>query len=470
VDRYVGIDLGTSALKVAVVARDGSVLDGAAVSYPVYSPKPGWAEASPADWHAALGFALDAVGAAAAGARAVGIAGQMHGAVLCNAAGDALRPAVLWPDRRAVTQIEQWQRLPEEIRARLANPVVPGMTGPILRWLLENEPNLTTRASVVLLPKDCLRVAIGGTPVTDRSDASATLLWDLPADAWSMSTLDSVGIPTRLLPSVRESSAGDGQVTLAGVLNGVPLVVGCADTAAALLASRLRPGEVQINLGTGIQVLRTVAEPWAQADPPVHLYAAADEGWYAMVAVQNGGLALDWVRQLFTLTWPELFARADKSSAEGVAFLPFLTGERGGVAPPSARGAWVGMSERTTRDTLIRSAVEGVAFCVRRAVELLGAWGQPARLSGGGARSPVLRQLLADVLEMPLTYVEARSASAVGAAMLAARGVGERIEPAPPAADLVEPRPSPALADAYRTWLNMQGHLFNASRGKGAPS
>src|SRR5690606_16430135 len=158
---------------------------------------------------------------------------------------------------------------------------------------------------------------------------------------------------------------------------------------------------------------------------------------------------------LFALSWPELFARADGSSAEGVSFLPFLTGERGGVASPSARGAWVGMSERTTRDTLIRSAVEGVAFCVRRAVELLGAVGRPARLSGGGARSPVLRQLLADVLEAPLTCVEARSASAVGAAMLAARGVGDHIHPAPPAGDLVEPKPSPLLADGYRAWLTL---------------
>jgi xylulokinase len=457
VDTYVGLDLGTSGLKAAVLDENGATRATAEASFGVSSPQPGWAETDPQAWVAAAGTVMEELGPHLGGVRALGIAGQMHGAVVCDGSSTALRPAILWPDRRAKSQVELWRRLPEETRARLANPIVPGMTGPIVRWLLDHEPSIMEEAATVLLPKDYLRVALGGSPRTDRSDASATLLWDVPADTWSLSTLDAVGLPQRLLPAAGLSAAPDGTVTWPGPLRGVPMVVGCADTAAALLASSLAPGEVQVNLGTGIQVLRPVGEPWARADPAVHLYAAATHGWYAMAAVQNGGLALDWVRHLFGLEWTTLFEIAGTSSADGVSFLPFLTGERGGVAPPSARGAWVGMTERTTRDNLVRAAVEGLAFCVRRGLELLDVSGAPVLLSGGGARTPVLRQLVADVLDAPARYEDLRSASAIGAARLGALGLGARIDAGPRATRATggtcAPRPSAELTEAYQTWL-----------------
>jgi len=310
---------------------------------------------------------------------------------------------------------------------------------------------------MVLLPKDYLRVALGGALVTDRSDASATLLWDVIEDGWSSATLEGTGLPSQLLPLVAGCSDVVGETLLLGeVWGGVPIVVGCADTPAAMLAVG-HPAEdiVQVNLGTGAQVLRTVDRPEARADPPVHLYADADGGWYAMAAVQNAGLALGWVRRLFGLDWPDLFAIFASTSpgAGGVSFLPFLTGERGGVAGPDSQGAWIGMSTGTSRDDLIRAAMEGMAFCVRRAVELLDAGGRPVRLTGGGGRDPGVQRLLAHVLGVPVRRAKVRSASATGAAMLAARGVGSRIDAAPRFGPDVAPTPDEALDDAYRVWL-----------------
>ncbi len=464
VDRFLGIDVGTSGLKVAVVSEHGDALAESVVEYTVDSPRPGWAETDATVWAGALRTALSTVSRAFGGRRliAAGIAGQMHSTVVCDAAGNALRPAILWPDRRAESEVELWRRLPEPVRARLANPLVAGMTGPTLRWLIDHDRNVASRAEIVLLAKDYLRVALGGPPVTDRSDASATLLWDVIGDEWSRATLAWTGLPGRLLPRVVDSDAVVGETSLFGSLDGpgrVPLVVGCADTAAAMLAvGRLTGDAIQVNLGTGAQVLRPMPRATANADPRIHQYADAGTGWYAMAAIQNAGLAVEWVRTLFGLSWSDLFAAAAGASpgANGVSFLPFLTGERGGIALPNSRGAWVGMSVTTDRGDLIRAAVEAIAFCVRRAVELLDAEGLRIRLTGGGGRSHIPR-LLADVLGVPVQRAGVRSASAVGAAVLAARGVGARVEPSAATAAEIAPQPSAALNDAYRTWVERIG-------------
>jgi len=489
-DRYLGIDLGTSGLKVALVDPDGGIVGESEAEYAVDSPRPGWAETDPSAWVDAMRSALAALAPVLRRGRVggVGVTGQMHGTVLCDGAGRALRPAVLWPDRRAEDEVALWRKLPKPLRARLANPLVPGMTGPTLRWLLDHEP-AAARAEVVLLPKDHLRHGLAGPPVTDRTDASATLLWDVVADTWSADTLEATGLPPWLLPRVVgcDDVVGETDVlTEWGGPRGVPVVAGCADTPAAMLAAGARqpgarqpgarqpgarqPGAreagareadvVQVNLGTGAQVLRAVERAVPRADPPVHLYADADRGWYAMAAVRNAGLALEWVRRIFGADWPELFAIAAGASpgSGGVSFLPFLTGERGGIAGPDSRGAWIGMSTRTSRDDLIRAAVEAMAFCVRRAVELLDARGRRVRLTGGGGRDHGVQRLLADVLGVPVTRVDVRSASATGAAMLAARGVGGRLETAPRLGPEISPAPAEALDDAYRTWLSRLPH------------
>jgi xylulokinase len=452
-----GADLGTSGLKLAALDPDGAVVAESEAAYPVDRPEPGWAQTEVAVWRRALDDAL-AVIARALGDRpvaALGLSGQMHGAVLVDAAGAALAPALLWPDRRAAAELERWRRLPEPERAGLANPLAAGMTGPLLAWLAEHRPELLARSATVLLPKDAVRATLlpGADPaVTDRSDASATLLWDVPADRWSPAATAAAGVDPGLLPTVLPGSTVVGTAELP--VGAVPVVVGGADTPLALLAAGTREG-VQVNLGSGAQLLRPGVRPAAAADPVVHCYADAEDGWYSMAALQNAGTAWDWVQQVLGLDWTA-FAGSLRSSppgAGGVSFAPFLTGERGGVAGPDARGGWSGLSADTTRADLARAALEGVACAVAAALDLLGGGtGELVALTGGGAREPAVQELLADALDRPVQHVQVRSASAAGAAVLAARGVGVELVPQRVVGPVVEPRRAAEAAAVRERW------------------
>jgi xylulokinase len=456
-DVLLGADLGTSGLKLVALDPAGAVIAEAERGYAVARPGPERAEIDVGTWRAAFDDALAAVLPDLAGARVrgLGISGQMHGAVLVDADGAALRPALLWPDQRAAGELARWRALSRDDRAALANPLVPGMTGPLLAWLARHEPEVVGRAATVLLPKDALRATLlpgAGPAVTDRSDASATLLWDVVADDWSAAAVMAAGDLERLLPGVRPSDEVAGTAGLP--VGEVPVVVGAADTPLALLAAGTTAG-VQVNLGTGAQLLRPGRRPRAAVDPAVHTYADTAGGWYAMAALQNGGSAWEWVCGVLGLSWSEFLAAAASvpAGAGGVVFRPFLTGERGGVADAADRGGWTRLHAGTTRADLARAAVEGVFFAIRAAFGLLQpADGEPVLLTGGAARSDVVVQLLADVLGRPVRSLRLRSASAVGAAVLAGRGVGLDVEPQRGAGPLVEPRPVPGLADAAARW------------------
>jgi xylulokinase len=453
-DVLLGADLGTSGLKLVALDLSGRVVAEAERGYPIDRPAPDRAESEVRTWRHALDEALAAVAPALAGERvaALGFAGQMHGAVLVDDAGRALRPALLWPDRRAGAELDLWLALPVSDRAALANPLVPGMTGPMLAWLARHEPRTVARAAAVLLPKDALRATLIPGTVTDRSDASATLLWDVTTDDWSAPAVAAAGVDRGLLPAVRPATDVVGTASLP--VGEVPVVVGGADTPLAILAAGTPVA--QLNLGTGAQLLRSGWEPRAAVDPVVHGYADVSGGWYAMAALQNGGSAWEWVCGALRMSWAELFqaAAATPAGAGGVAFRPFLTGERGGVARPSDRGGWSGLHPGTTRADLARAAVEGVAFAIGAAFDLLDVPGgdDPVVLTGGGARSAVVQQLLADVLRRPVRHLALRSASAIGAAVLAGRGVGLDVVPEVMAGAVVAPRADAELRAAAGRW------------------
>jgi xylulokinase len=458
-DLLLGADLGTSGLKLAALDTAGTTVAEAEVGYAVDSPEPGWAETAVDTWRAAFDDALDQVAPDLRGhaVRGLGLSGQMHGAVLVDGSGTALAPALLWPDRRAGAELARWRALPEADRAALANPLVPGMTGPLLAWLTAHRPELVARAAGVLLPKDAFRATLlpgSDWRLTDRSDASATLLWDVTGDRWSAAATAAAGVDAARLPAVVPGSTVAGTARLLGTE--VPVVVGAGDTPLALLAAGTGTG-VQVNLGTGAQLLRPGRAPEPVADPVVHTYAAAGEGWYGMAALQNGGLAWSWVRTVLGLSWAELLdaAAAAAPGSGGAVFRPFLTGERGGVAGPDARGSWAGLTAGTTRADLARSALEGVAFAIAAALDLLDPPedGDPVVLTGGGARSPLVQQLLADVLGRPVVHLQVRSASATGAAMLAAAGIGTPFRPRREHGPVAEPRPAGALVEARERWL-----------------
>ncbi|APU14000.1 MULTISPECIES: xylulokinase [Actinoalloteichus] len=466
-EALLGIDLGTSGVKTVLLAASGEILSEGSADCPLHSARAGWAEADPRDWWIAV---VHAVGQAVArcgtrsavAVRGVGVTGQMHGLVLVDRHGDPVRPALLWPDRRALAQSEEWGELPTVLRGRLANPITPGMTGPLLSWVAEHEPEHCATADRLLLPKDWLRLRLTGAVGTDPSDASATLLWDVAADTWSERAVEAMGLPSRLLPPVGHSEATAGALRPAeaaelGLPAGIPVVFGAADTPAALLATGLRPGEVQLTIGSGAQLVSLTDDPSAAPQPLVHLYRTArPQGWYRMAAVQNAGLALDWVRSLLGADWSEVYAAAAEGEpgADGVTFVPYLTGERTPRMDPTLASTFTGLRLGHDRRTILRAAVEGVAFAIRDAASALP---EPLpdviRLAGGGIRDDRFRALVADVLDVELSPVELRSASAVGAAILAAAGAGL---PVPPAgrADGSPVRPSgrdhSAAFDRYR--------------------
>ena len=486
---YLGIDLGTSGLKLTLVDEAGSVVAEAEAAYDVHASQPGHAETEPSEWEAALRGAsrvlsqrLDTLDAGIS-LRAIGVTGQMHGVVLVDAAGEPVRPAILWPDQRAVTCLETWAGLGVDARSRLGNPIVAGMAGPVLSWLHEFEPESMAATALVRSPKDWVRSLLTGDRVTERTDASATLLWDTVADDWSTEALKLSAVSRGQLPLMVGSDEVVGRASLqedagfsrwAGT-EGVPVVAGGADIACALTALKQAQPDAQwrdaliVNVGTGIQILRPdVARPSPRpaathlaathlAVPHLaatHLYGDPDRGWYQMVAIQNGGFALSWVQQLLGLTWDDFVAAAASAppGSAGAAFVPFLTGERGLVASPGSTAGWSGLTPSVGRAELARSAFEGFAFTVRRGMEAFHDHQGPVVLCGGGVREPWVRQLLADVLGRTLTYVPLRSASAVGAAVLAARGVGAHL---PVVADVVDVEPSglPMPQEAYTRWL-----------------
>jgi xylulokinase len=441
-----GLDLGTSSVKALLMGERGGAVGEGSAPYEVRAPRPGWAESSPGGWwDAVLKATRAAVGGRGAEVTALGLSGQMHGVLLVDEGGLPLRPAVLWADARSGAELEAYRGLDEGLRRRLANPPAVGMAGPSILWLRDNEPETYAAAGWALQPKDWLRMRLTGEIAAEPSDASATLLYDLPADDWDYAVVDYLGLRAGLLAPLVSSADVAGKLTTEaaedlGLSRGIPVAAGAADTAAAMLGvGLLRKGPAQLTIGTGGQIVTVRESPDGDPHLRTHLYRGALPGlWYSMAAIQNAGLALEWVRKILGVSWGEVYeeAFAVPPGAGGVTFLPYLSGERTPRFDPGARGAWTGLGLDHTRGHLLRAALEGVAFALRdglEALENLGGADAELRLAGGGASGAgresgdPWRQLLADVLGRPLWLLPqeiSAVASARGAAFLAGLASG----------------------------------------------
>ncbi|MEO7944063.1 MAG: FGGY family carbohydrate kinase [Marmoricola sp.] len=456
-----GIDLGTSGVKAVLLDEAGTVHRTTSRTYPVTSAHPGWAETDPLQWERA---AQDAVAELLDGSRdvevvAVGIDAQMHGTVLLDDRGVAVRPAVLWPDARATDQMPRWEGLPQELRGRLANPLTPGMPGPVLGWLAEHEPDVVAAATSFVFPKDWLRSRlVPSTACTDASDASASLLWDVQTDSWSTEVADLTGVPVRLLPPVRsaEESAGGLDPAAAarwGLPAYVPVSIGCSDVAGTLLGLVAQPNRMVLTVGTGAQLVLPGVSPRPTDRIRHHLYRDAHDGWYAMGAIMNAGLALGRVVELLGADWDDLY-RARDSDAALPGFVPYFAGERLPEVIEAGVAGWFDVGLGTTRADLLAAALEGVAFTIRRSFEAMPACDEVVDLVGGGTRSPVFNQLLADVLHRPLRKLEQRDATVLGAARLGWRAAGEQSgEETSTRNVLVEPHEAEHLDERYARFL-----------------
>ncbi len=435
-----GLDLGTGSVKALLMEPDGTVTGEGTHSYAVRSPNPGWAESNPEEWWDAAGEAArEAIGPNGPEVTAIGLSGQMHGVVPTGAYGQALRPAILWADARSVGYLETYRSLDDDARRRLANPPTVGMAGPTLLWLRDCEPETYNEIRWALQPKDWLRMRLTGEPAAEPSDASATLLYDVPAGRWDYEVVAALGLRQDFLAQVIGSSDVAGGLTREaaehlGLSAGLPVTAGAADTVAAMLGGGLsKPGSVQLTVGTGAQIVAPVHRPDPDPHGRTHLYrAATPDLFYSMAAIQNAGLALEWARRMLGATWDEVYeeAFAVPTGSDGVTFLPYLSGERTPHMNPGARGAWTGLGLGHGRGHLLRAALEGVAFALREGLESLEAAGISApelRLAGGGSTRDPWRHLLADVLGRPLLLLPgdvSANASARGAALLAGIGSG----------------------------------------------
>jgi xylulokinase len=450
----IGIDVGTSGVKGLAIDEHGSVLAQAQASYPLSTPRPGWAEQDPGLWWEATSSVLAQLRRSAGRPEGIGLSGQMHGLVALDRRDRVLRPAILWNDQRTArecAEIESTLGL-KRLIALTGNRALPGFTAPKLLWLRRHEPDTYAAIARVMLPKDYVRTRLCGACATDVSDASGTLLLDVAARRWSDQVLEALELPTSWLPPVLESVDAVGHSA-----DGVPVAAGAGDQAAGALGVGVdRPGPVSVVLGTSGVVF--CALPGFAADPQARVHAfchAVPATWHAMGVMLSAAGSLQWLRSAVApgLGYEQLVSEAEAwpAGTEGLLFAPYLAGERTPHADPDARGAFVGCSVRHDRGALVRAVLEGVAFGLRDSLDLIAALGEKptlGRVSGGGSRSELWLQILASALEIPLQRIAVDEGAAFGAAILGGAAAGlwgdvrEGVAATVKTGETVEPVPS----------------------------
>ncbi len=481
-----GIDVSTTATKAVLIDEEGAVRGIGVSEYPFDVPRPLWSEQDPGLWWAgataAIRSVLASTGVAGVDIEAVGLTGQMHGAVLLDEAGGVLRPAMLWNDQRTGPECDAIRRSvgPERLIAITGNDALTGFTAPKLVWVREHEPDAWRRVAHVLLPKDYVRLRLTGEYAIDKADGAGTLLFDLAARDWSAEILSALGIDPAWMPRTWEGPEVTGSITTeaaaaTGLRSGTPVVAGGGDQAAnAVGVGAVVPGVVALSLGTSGVIFATTDAPLYEEHGRVHAFCHAVPGrWHMMSVMLSAAGSLRWFRD--ALAPGEEFGDLVASAAEvpagsdGLWFLPYLSGERSPYPDPFARGAFVGLTVAHDRRHLTRAVLEGVAFGLRDGLDLMVGAGMPApgqiRASGGGTASGLWRQILADVLGAEIATVNTVEGAAYGAGLLAAVGAGWYPSVEAAAASLVTATPAASPgpdAAAYATAHAVYRDLYPA--------
>jgi xylulokinase len=447
---YLGIDVGTSGTRALAIDSVGKIVASGSEEHEAFrSPRPGWAEQDPRDWWRACGLAvrkaLATANVSADRIACVGFSGQMHGAVLLDPDDEVVRSAIIWCDQRSEAQSKELSDSfgRDGLIQLTCNPPLTNFTLTKLLWVRETEPNNWSRVAHVMLPKDYVRFRLTGERAIDVADASGTLMLDVANRRWSAEVLHKTEIDQRLLPTLYESSQVCGKVSAAGaeatgLRVGTPVVAGAGDQAAGAVGMGIaRAGAVSAIIGTSGVVFAATDRPALDPQGRLHTFCHAIPGrWHVMGVTQAAGLSLRWFRDRFGFAAQN--ARdpydilADEASAapagsEGALWLPYLMGERTPHLDPNARAALLGLTASHTRGHLIRAVMEGVAYSLKDTFTIFGEMRIPVtsiRLGGGGARSPLWRQIQADVYAHEVEIVAAEEGAAYGAAILAGVGAG----------------------------------------------
>ena len=496
---WLGIDVGTGGSRALLVRADGAVVRGVTAAHEdILMHQPLWAEQRPQDWWKASSQAVRQLLAETEVHRediaGVGLSGQMHGLTLLDAADQVVRPALIWCDQRSQEQVD-WINAKagkDMVLEQTANPVLTGFTAPKLLWVRDHDPASYERVRRMLLPKDYIRFCLTGEYASEVSDASGTALFDVIGRRWAMPLIDKLGIDAAILPEVVESPQLTGRISMSaaqetGLRAGTPVVGGGGDQAASAVGNGIvESGLVSCTVGTSGVVFSHLDEAAYDPEGRVHTFCHAVPGkWHVMGVTQGAGLSLQWFRnqlatgladqaaqkgvEIYALLTDE--AAAVPAGAEGLYWLPYLMGERTPHLDAYARGGWVGLTAKHTRGHLVRAILEGVAYSLNDClgiVESLGASVEAVRASGGGAKSPLWRSILAGVFSKPIATLQTQEGSAYGAALLAMVGTGAFGSVAEACSSaIVEQRrdqPDPDLTAAYGRSYGMFRELYPALR------
>ncbi len=441
---FLGIDLGTSSVKLLLLNTEGSVLKTVAKDYPVYYPKIGWAEQNPIDWWNAVREGIQEIltecQIVSNKVEAIGLSGQMHGLVLLDKDGHVLMPALLWCDQRTQEECDELsEKLGNKLSEYTGNKALTGFTAPKVLWIRKNRPEIYEQIEHVLLPKDYIRWKLTGDYATDPSDASGTLFFDVAHRCWSSEMLDVLGLSKEQLPTCYESYEITGSVTEqaareTGLHSGTIVVGGGGDQASGAVGTGVvTAGTVSVALGTSGVVFACQENYSVDIENRLHSFCHANGKWHVMGVMLSAASCLKWwveeVCQFDDTGYAVLLQEAAKVSpgSEGLLFLPYLMGERTPYSDPNARGSFVGLTMSHGRGHMTRAILEGVGFGLRDSLEIIREQNIPIyeiRLSGGGAKSDLWRQILADILALPIHVVNSVEGPAFGAAILAAVGAG----------------------------------------------
>ena len=467
---YIGIDLGTSAVKLLLVDERGAILREVTKEYPLSFPQPGWAEQDPEDWWKAVqrGILQLTEHTDKSEIRAIGVGGQMHGLVALDAQDRVIRPAILWNDGRTGEEVDYLNTVvgTEKLSALTANIAFAGFTAPKLLWMRKHEPENFARIAKIMLPKDYINYRLTGVHSCDYSDASGMLLLDVEHKRWSGEMLEICGLTEEQMPRLFESCEPVGTIRgfvsgALGLPRGCLVVAGAGDNAAAAVGTGV-VGEGGCNLSLGTSGTLFISSKTFCAAPrnALHAFAHADGGWHLMGCMLSAASCNKWLCEDILGTADYAAEQAEitdeKLGRSHVFFLPYLMGERSPINDVNARGVFIGMTMDTTRADLVQAVLEGVAFAIRDSFEAARSLGiaiPRSRICGGGARSPLWRKIFANVLGIPLDMVKTEQGPGYGAAILAMVGCGAYPDVQTAAAALVElasvTEPDPVLTERY---------------------
>ncbi len=474
---YIGIDLGTSSLKGILTDRAGTIIKEASSAYEVLTPHEGWTEQDPSEW---LRAAKEVIKELARGCednvRGLSVAGQMHGLVALDANDHVIRPCILWNDGRCEKQTAYLNGVvgKKRLSELTGNIAFAGFTAPKLLWMYEEEPENFARISKIMLPKDYLVYMLTGVHSTDYSDASGMLLVDVKNKRWSNEMIKICHVKREWLPKLYESYEVTGRVKAQFGLPNCVVTAGAGDNAAAAIGTgTVENGSCNVSLGTSGTIFISQNSFSVDAKNALHSFAHANGKWHLMGCILTAASARKWWLEEIIGNADYTADEASAASAAGdVIFLPYLSGERSPHNDTTARGAFIGLSATTTRADMSRAIMEGVAFALRDCLEVAKSNGvAPSRatLCGGGAKSRLWRQIVADVLEMPIDILKTEQGPSLGGAVLAMVGAGEYssvTEASRAIAEIKETvEPNPAAFARYRKLYDSYRRLYPAIKG-----